>query len=69
MNEMTSYYGRDDASATYKWGVVIPITQIQARLANRVEWKAVAWFKTRKRAEEYAKTGWTAYAIARGYKL
>lgn len=63
--ETDTFYGRDEASKTFKWGVVIPITQIQARLANRIEWKAVAWFKTRKRAEEYARSGWSTYAIAR----
>jgi hypothetical protein len=64
--ETDRYYGRDDASATFKWGVVIrqPIL-VSGRNHGLDEWKAIAWFKTRKRAEEYAREGWGAYAIAR----
>lgn len=64
-DEMTSYYGKDEPSASYKWGVVIPITVVQVGVPNAVQWRAVAWFKSRKRAEEYANTGWSTYAIAR----
>lgn len=62
MNELAEYYGSDTASKTYKWGVVIPMSE---RCRPSEMWQAVAWFKTRRAAERYAKTGWPRHAIAR----
>lgn len=67
VDAMTSYYGKDEPSASFKWGVVIPVTStmIIVGTSSGTQWRAVAWFKSRKRAVEYAKSGWSTYAIAR----
>lgn len=63
--ETDAFYGRDEPSATYKWGVVIDMSSPLLLLHG---WQVVAWFKTRKRAEEYARRRLVrAYAIARGH--
>lgn len=65
-DEMKTYYGVDEPSASYKWGVVIPVNGPSGPgLPAATQWKAVAWFKSRKRAVEYANSGWSNYAIAR----
>lgn len=62
MNASTGeYYGHDEPSASYKWGVVIPVTQGVAETS----WRVVAWFKTRERATTYARSGWNEFAICR----
>lgn len=58
--QMDAYYGKDLPSASFKWGVVVQVVGL-----DRPNWLAVAWFKSRKRAVEYAETGWKNYAIAR----
>lgn len=58
--QMDAYYGKDQPCASFKWGVIVPVTSI-----DRTDWRAVAWFKSRKRAVEYANSGWSNYAIAR----
>lgn len=63
-DEMKSYYGVDEPSASYKWGVVVPVIGNAVGHPQTV-WRAIAWFKSRKRAVEYANTGWSTYAIAR----
>lgn len=63
--QMDAFYGKDHPSASFKWGVIIPITIVQPGVPTAVQWRAVAWFKSRKRAVEYAESGWSTYAIAR----
>lgn len=63
--ETDAFYGRDEPTKTYIWGVVIPVTLSRPSPDIKNDWRAVAWFKTRKRAEEYARSGWATYAIAR----
>ncbi len=60
MKSLDTYYGKDEPSASFKWGVVVPVVGV-----DRTDWRAVAWFKSRKRADEYARSGWSTYAIAR----
>lgn len=63
MNASTGeYYGKDEPSASYKWGVVVPVTH---GAIDPVSWRVIAWFKTRKRAQTYALTGWGEFAICR----
>lgn len=66
MSEITDVVGRDSDSKTYKWALALPVTSLRPR-----SWKAIAWFKTRKAAEGYAKRvhGHRPYAIARGFNL
>lgn len=61
---LDAYYGKDEPSASFKWGVIVPITT-GATAKPHTTWTAVAWFKTAKRAKEYAESGWSVYAIAR----
>lgn len=58
--QMDAFYGKDQPSASFKWGVIVPNVGL-----DRTDWRAVAWFKSRKRAVEYANSGWSNYAIAR----
>lgn len=60
-NEMADYYGKDQPSASYKWGVVVPAVFG----VTDTKWSAVAWFRSRKRAVDYANIRYTVYAIAR----
>lgn len=63
MNASTGeYYGHDEPSASYKWGVVIPYV---TGASDAVTWRVVAWFKTRRRAEAYAVSGWAEFALCR----
>lgn len=63
MNASTGeYYGKDEPSASYKWGVVVPVMH---GAIDPVTWRVVAWFKTRKRAQAYAMSGWGEFAICR----
>lgn len=66
-NQLEAYYGKDLPSASFKWGVVVPVHGPSGPgLPAAIVWRAVAWFKTQKRAIEYAHTGFAPnYAIAR----
>lgn len=67
-NDIDAYYGKDQPSASFKWGVIVPVLTVvnDPPFSTKVpKWTAVAWFKSRKRADEYARTGWASYAIAR----
>lgn len=65
MNASTGeYYGKDEPSASYKWGVVVPVIGNAVGHPQTV-WRAIAWFKTRKRAEAYAVSGWAEFALCR----
>lgn len=59
--ETDKFYGRDDPTATYKWGVAVA--------SEFSDWRIIAWFKTRKAAIAYGKrmTARTQFAIARIY--
>ena len=61
------YYGKDEPSATYKWAVVSPGTVHGFHLPAREAWQAVAWFKTRKAAEDYGRRTFARFAVARGF--
>jgi hypothetical protein len=62
MNAQTGeYYGHDEPSPSYKWGVVIPMI----RGVAEASWCTVAWFKTRKAATRYGRSGWNEFAISR----
>lgn len=65
--ETDAFYGREQPSKTYKWGLVLPLeTYIPTGMVPAL-WKVVAWFPTRAAAEQYAKRihGRAPHAIAR----
>jgi hypothetical protein len=57
MNELTQFYGADKPSRTYKWGV--------ASHSEFSDWRIVAWFTTRKRAEAYGASLRGDHAVCR----
>lgn len=53
--EVDKYYGLPLPTKTCKWGLVLSIKRDAFIPGSPVQWRAVCWFPTRKRAYEYAR--------------
>jgi hypothetical protein len=64
--ETDQYYGRQEPSRTYKWGLVLPC-EVAPYLNITHAWRVICWFKTKQAAQAYATRihGQRPYAIAR----